>query len=112
VANPSEAEMNDLVRKAQINVLPCFNKNTTGVRLKLLHALFDGRHCVVNNSMVDGTGLEGACHIGGNADGFASIISQLYHQPFTTEEITLRKRLLAVTYNNEENTKKFIQYLW
>ncbi|HKB45258.1 MAG TPA: glycosyltransferase family 4 protein [Chitinophagaceae bacterium] len=112
VANPSESEMNDLIRKAHINVLPCFNKNITGIRLKLLHALFEGRHCVVNDPMVDGTGLESACHIGGNADGFASIISQLYHQPFTPEEITLRKRLLGNTYNNEENTKKFIQYLW
>src|SRR5258706_1234835 len=112
VANPSESEMNDLIRKAHINVLPCFNKNITGIRLKLLHALFEGRHCVVNDPMVDGTGLESACHVGGNADGFASIISQLYHQPFTPEEITLRKRLLGNTYNNEENTKKFIQYLW
>ena len=112
VANPSESEMNDLIRKAHINVLPCFNKNITGIRLKLLHALFEGRHCVVNDPMVDGTGLESACHVGGNADGFASIISQLYHQPFTAEEITLRKRLLGNTYNNEENTKKFIQYLW
>jgi hypothetical protein len=112
VANPSESEMNDLIRKAHINVLPCFNKNITGIRLKLLHALFEGRHCVVNDPMVEGTGLESACHVGGNADGFASIISQLYHQPFTPEEIALRKRLLGNTYNNEENTKKFIQYLW
>jgi Glycosyl transferases group 1 len=112
VANPSEAEMNDLIKKAHINVLPCFNKNITGIRLKLLHALFEGRHCVVNDPMVEGTGLDAACHIGSNADGFASIISQLYHQPFTPEEINLRKRLLGNTYNNEENTKEFIQYLW
>ena len=112
VANPSETEMNDLVRKAHINVLPCFNKNITGIRLKLLHALFEGRHCLVNDPMIEGTGLESTCHIGGNADGFASIISQLYHQPFAPEEITLRKRLLGNTYNNEENTKKIIQYLW
>ncbi|MBK5269991.1 MAG: mannosyltransferase [Bacteroidia bacterium] len=112
VANPSETEMNDLIKKAHINVLPCFNKNITGIRLKLLHALYEGRHCVVNKSMVEGTGLDGACHIGGNADGFASIILQLYHQPYSEEEIKLRKRLLSHTYNNEENTMKFIQYLW
>ena len=112
VADPSKEEMDDLVKKAHINVLPCNNKNTTGIRLKLLHALFEGRHCLVNDTMVEGTGLESACHIGSNADAFASIISQLYHQPFTTEEITLRKRLLANTYNNEDNAKQFIQYLW
>jgi hypothetical protein len=112
VADPGEREMSDLVKKAHINVLPCFNKNVTGVRLKLLHTLFEGRHCVVNESMVAGTGLEGACHIGTNANAFASIITQLYHQPFTREEIILRKQLLGQTYNNEKNAKKLLQWLW
>jgi hypothetical protein len=112
VADPSETEMNDLVRKAHIHVLPCFNKNTTGIRLKLLHALFEGRHCLVNDPMVAGTGLKDACHIGTNATAFASIIMQLYHQPFTKEEIILRKQLLGTTYDNEKNTRQLIQWLW
>jgi hypothetical protein len=112
VADPSETEMNDLVRKAHIHVLPCFNKDVTGIRLKLLHALYEGRHCVVNDPMVAGTGLEDACHIGTNATAFASIIMQLYHQPFTKEEIILRKQLLGTTYDNEKNTQQLIQWLW
>lgn len=112
VADPSEKEMNDLVRKAHINVLPCFNKSITGIRLKLLHALFEGRHCVVNDPIVAGTGLEDACHIGNNANAFASIIMQLYRQPFCSEEIALRKRLLGSTYDNEKNTLKLSQWLW
>jgi hypothetical protein len=112
VSDPSETEMNDLVRKAHINVLPCFNKNITGIRLKLLHALFEGRHCIVNEPMVKGTGLEAACHTGTTANAFASIIAQLYHQPFTEDEIRLRKRLLGDTYNNEKNTQQLIQWLW
>jgi Glycosyl transferases group 1 len=112
VADPSEAELNDLIRKAHINVLPSFNKNITGIRLKLLHALFEGRHCIVNEAMVKGTGLESACHNGSTADAFASIITQLYHQPFTNEEIVLRKKLLSNTYDNEKNTRELIPYLW
>jgi Glycosyl transferases group 1 len=112
VADPSETEMDDLVHKAHIHVLPCFNKNVTGIRLKLLHALFEGRHCVVNDPMVSGTGLEDACHIGNSATAFASIILQLYHQPFTKEEIILRKQLLGSTYDNEKNTRQLIQWLW
>ena len=84
----------------------------TGMRLKLLHVLFEGRHCVVNEPMVRGTGLEGACHIAGNADAFASVIMQLYHQPFTSEEVQLRKRLLGDTYDNEKNCQELIRYLW
>jgi Glycosyl transferases group 1 len=112
VADPSETEMDDLVHKAHIHVLPCFNKDVTGIRLKLLHALFEGRHCVVNDPMVSGTGLEDACHIGNSATAFASIILQLYHQPFTKEEIILRKQLLGTTYDNEKNTRQLIQWLW
>ena len=112
VADPCETEMNDLVKKAHIHVLPCFNKNITGIRLKLLHSIFDGRHCLVNEPIVAGTGLESACHIGTNANAFASIIAQLYHQPFEREEIILRKQLLGTTYDNEKNTRHLTQWLW
>ena len=111
VADPGEKEMDDLVRKAHIHVLPSFNRQPTGIRLKLLHALFEGRHCVVNEPMVEGTGLEAACHTATNAQAFASVIAQLYHQPFTTEETMLRKKLLLTTFNNEENNREFIRYL-
>ena len=112
VADPTDGELNDLIRKAHINILPSFNKNITGIRLKLLHVLFEGRHCIVNDPMVRGTGLEPACHVGTTADAFASIILQLYHQPFTNEEVELRKKLLGDTYNNEKNTRQLIPYLW
>ena len=112
VADPSESEMNDLVRKAHVNVIPGFNKSITGIRLKLLHALFEGRHCVTNEPMVKGSGLEGLCHIGTNANAFASIISQLYQQPFTNDEKQLRRNVLGDTYDNEKNTRLLIQYLW
>ena len=112
VADPTESELNDLIRKAHIHILPCFNKNNTGVRLKLLHALYEGRHCVVNDAMVNGSGLEEACHIGTTAPAFASIIAQLYHKPFTEEEIELRKNLLLEKYDNSRNIQLLIQWLW
>lgn len=112
VANPTDMEMNDLIRKAHINILPCLNKNITGIRLKLLHVLFEGRHCITHDAMVKGTGLESACHLGTSATSFASIVTQLLHQPFTPEEVSLRKRLLGDTYNNQKNIGQFIPYLW
>lgn len=112
VSNPCETEMEDLVQKAHINILPGFNKNITGVRIKLLHALYKGRHCVTTPAMVEGTGLKDACHIGTTANAVASIISQLYYLPFEEEEVKLRKRLLEDTYNNDKNIGQFIDYLW
>jgi hypothetical protein len=112
VADPSDKELNDLIKKAHINILPCFNKETTGIRLKLLHALFEGRHCVVNPEMVKGTGLEDACHIGSTGEAIASILMQLNHHPFAEEELRLRREMLLKQYNNKKNNQDFIQCLW
>ena len=110
VANPSEKEMQDIIAKAHINVLPSYTH--TGIKLKLVNALFNGRHCVVNKATVDGSGLEPACYTGANANAFREIIAQLYHQPFTAEEIELRKRLLAGMFNNEANARKQVGWIW
>lgn len=110
VSNPSEKEMNDLVRKAHIHVLPSFCN--AGIKIKLLHALFEGRHCVVNDTMIEGTGLEETCHIAGNADAFASVIMQLHHLPFGQEEIRLRKRILVEMFNKEKLVAQLIPYLY
>jgi glycosyltransferase involved in cell wall biosynthesis len=110
LANPAEDEMRDLLAKAQINVLPSFNE--TGIKLKLLNSLFNGRHCVVNDAAVELSGLEPACHIGTTAESFREIIIQLYHQPFTGEEIRLREKVLGSQYNNRLNAKKLIALIW
>jgi hypothetical protein len=110
VANPSEKEMQDMIQKAHINVLPAFIH--TGIKLKLINALFNGRHCVVNDAMVEGTSLAPACYTGTTANAFQELISQLYHQPFMPHEIEGRKRLFAGMFNNAENAKKQIGWIW
>ncbi len=110
VANPSEKEMQDMISKAHINLIPSYT--TTGMKVKLVNALFNGRHCVVNDATVAGSGLESACHIGTTANAFQEIIAQLYHQPFTSNEIDLRKRLLTPMFNNEINAKKQVMWIW
>src|SRR6478735_10466301 len=107
VENPTEAEMQDMIEKAHVNILPSFEKNR--IKLKLLNALFNGRHCIVNQATVEGSGLESATHIALNSHAFKSILAQLYHQPFCQEEIILRKHLLEKDYNNELNANRLIQ---
>jgi hypothetical protein len=109
VQNPTCMEMNDLVQKAHIHILPSFNK--TGIKLKLLQAVFAGRHCITNEEMIKGTGVEAACHTGSTADAIASIILQLYHQPFTFDEILLRKKLLKSQYDNAKNAAELMTWI-
>jgi glycosyltransferase involved in cell wall biosynthesis len=110
IANPGEEEMKDLIAKAQVNILPSFN--ATGIKLKLLNALFNGRHCVVNEATVKETGLESACHIATTAGAFREVIVQLYRHYFGDEEIRLRKKMLLNIYDNEKNGQLLMTNIW
>src|SRR5205085_9523692 len=93
VANPSEAQMQDLIAKAQVHVLPSFNR--TGIKIKLLNALYNGRHCVVNSAMTDGTELNELCYIADSKAAFGEKVEQLYHRSFTSADIEARKTILS-----------------
>jgi hypothetical protein len=106
IPNPSEEEMHDLITKAQVNILPSFN--CTGVKLKLLNALYNGRHCIVNKDAVEGTGLEGICHIASGADDVRCYISELFARPFRRDDIEARKKVLEDIYDPKENLEKLM----
>ncbi len=110
VANPVEKEMQDMIEKAQINILPSFSN--TGIKLKLINALFNGRFCLVNESTVNGTNLEPACHIASDTKSFKAAIKHLYHQPFAAKDIEARHLLLDGMYKNEANAKKLVKKIW
>lgn len=110
IPNPSNEEMDDLIAKAQIHLLPSFHE--TGVKLKLLHALFNGRHCLVNAASVESTGLETGCRVAADANAFATQIGELYRKPFTAEDIQLRRHLLTERYDNKLNAEKLIRWIW
>jgi hypothetical protein len=110
IADPSDQEIQDLIIKAQINIVPSFN--CTGVKLKVLNALYNGRHCVANEMAVKSTGLEAACHIGDDASTIRDLIRELYMRPFTAEDVALRKELLGSKFNNAENVQRLIQWIW
>jgi glycosyl transferase family 1 len=110
VENPGEQEMKDMICKAQINIIPSFNH--TGIKLKLLSAVFNGRHCIANENAAGGTGLEKTCHMAESAEDFKKTIMQLYRKPFYYEEIKSRESLLSGLFNNKKNGQKLIEWIW
>ena len=109
VENPTEHEMNDLIKKAQINILPSFNR--TGVKLKLLHAIFNGRHCLVNQAGIMGSGVETLCEVAETAEDFTLKIKQLFYQEFTELMLQKRTKTLMETYDNSKNAQAIISWL-
>lgn len=108
VPNPDEEKLHELISNAQINILLTFQ--STGLKLKLLHSLFSGRHCIVNPMMVEGTGLEEECHVVTTSDLAVRMVKLLMGTPFTENDILKRKKLLA-GYSNRENSEKIIRLL-
>jgi hypothetical protein len=110
VKDPSEPEMQKLIEDAQVNVLPSFNN--TGVKLKLLNALFNGRHCLVNAAGSAGSGLDELCSIAENAGEFEAAVKKLFTEPFTETRMQHRSAALRSLYNNEQNTHRLSAWIW
>jgi glycosyltransferase involved in cell wall biosynthesis len=110
IADPPEEVMQDLISKAHINIIPSFSN--TGIKLKLLNALFNGRHCLVNNATVEGTGFEQLCHIANTTGHLKDLVAQLYYQPFREDELVARKMILEHHFNNEKNASRLIDLIW
>lgn len=110
VSNPSEKEMKDMICKAHINILPSFSN--TGIKLKLLNALFNGKHCIVNDATVEGTGLEKLCHIANDANTMQNMIQVLFDEPISNNEIGMRKDVLLKVFNNDNNAAQQLEWIW
>jgi len=106
VANPDDAEMIDLLRQAQVNIL--VTNQPTGLKLKLLNALYNGRFCLVNSDMVKGTSLESLCVVADEPEQMIAEIKRLMEEDFTEDDIEERDTKMRQLYDNESNARKIV----
>ena len=102
-------EIHRLVREAQVNVLPTFQ--ATGIKLKLLLCLFTGRHVVCNTPMVEGTGLEGLCHVHDDPGGMRLSIQACMAEPANGASLEARVRVLEERFSNKRNAEAIVSLL-
>ncbi len=110
IANPGEADMADIISKAHINIIPSYS--STGIKIKLLNALYNGRHCLVNSATAAGSGMQQLCHIADTAEAMRQRIEQLYHQPFTLQEKEVRTAVLQQHFCNNTGAKRIVEWIW
>lgn len=110
VENPSHKEMQDMITKAHINLIPSYTE--TGIKVKLLNALKNGKHCIANDATIAGTGLEKTCHQANTPEEFQELITSLFEKPFTEAERSARDTLLTENFNNQKSAEKLIQKIW
>lgn len=109
IANPQQEEMQQLIQDAHIHFMLTFQP--TGMKLKLLYALYSGRHVIANRDMLQGTGLEICCTVTGSVDSVLQCIDRLQNIAFTEEDRTARITVLAQHYNNAANAKRILTFL-
>ena len=104
VQNPDMEQMQALIQKAQMHVLPTFQ--STGIKLKLLHVLYKGKFIIANSQMVENTGLESLLTIADTSAEMIKAVNDLKDKIFDATEISLRKDILAQHFNNAENAQQ------
>jgi len=104
------AHIHQYIGNAQCNVLPTFQ--ATGIKLKLLSALFAGRFCIVNTPMVANTGLEDLCILADTPAEMKEKISRVFSQRFTQADIAKRENVLGKTFSNAQNAEKLVKILF
>lgn len=109
IADPSEEQMQTLIAGASCHVLPSFN--ATGVKLKLIHALFSGRHCITNTAGVSGSGLEECCHIADTDAEFRRLIQELHPLPLTAREAAEREKILLQIFDPAVNARRIVEWM-
>ncbi len=103
VENPNEAQMSRLIKEAHIHILPTFQ--ATGIKLKLLNALYNGRFVIVNPKMVENTGVENICIVCGNVDKFQTAIKKSFLLPFLAADIAQRRQQLDNLFSSAKQSE-------
>ncbi|MBO4328034.1 MAG: glycosyltransferase [Bacteroidales bacterium] len=109
-ANLEDAEMMDLIRNAQVNVM--VTDQPTGLKLKLLNALYNGRFCLVNDDMVRGTALDRLCVVAETPEQFVGEIRRLMEEDFTEEDMVERDEAMKELYQNDKNALLLIHAIF
>ena len=100
IDSPGDNEMSRLIKDAHIHLLISFQ--STGMKLKLLNALFSGRFVITNPDIVSGTGLESMVITGNTNLELTEIINHTIELEFTPSMIEKRKTSL-LPFSNQEN---------
>jgi glycosyltransferase involved in cell wall biosynthesis len=110
VPNPDKEQMFKLIVNAQINILPALASN--GFKLKILFALYAGRHCIVNSVPGADDIIRSLCHVADSDEEMVSLIHLLMKQPYTSEINLERRRILSEKFDVLKNAKKLAELIY
>jgi hypothetical protein len=110
MADVSSETMMKLKQEAQIHVV--HSENPSGFKIKLLNALFSGRHVLVQRNIVEGEHLEKVTHAFSNRNELQALMRMLKDQPMTQDDIKCREMLLLPRFSNSVNAQNLINLIF
>lgn len=105
----NQEELYTLFEETHINALPTFQK--TGIKLKLLNTLYQGKFIIANDFMVEDTGLETLCERANTKEEFLQKTKDLLQQGFDKEIIKERKEILE-GFSTTSGAKKIVETIF
>jgi hypothetical protein len=109
VANPDDDQLQKLIREAHLNLL--ITGQSTGMKLKLLNSMFNGRFCLINNKMKTGSPLDKLCEVANDAESIKKKIEDLMSRTFTLEMKEAREDALFALYNNGNHVQQLMELI-
>ncbi|MFL2585196.1 MAG: hypothetical protein ACJ0QO_00865 [Parvicellaceae bacterium] len=98
VTNPNDQQILGLIKNAQINVF--YSNQSSGIKLKLINALFNGRLCYINKNFVVNDIFSSLCRVVNNDDEWENEIDLAFESSLSKYDIELRKKKLESFKNN------------
>jgi len=109
IANPDDVQLNHLIKNAHVNIL--FTGQATGLKLKLLNALYNGRFVLANDKMLSGSNLEKLCVMANSTLEMRTLLAGLMKKDFTSTMKRKRQAHLQNTYGYDNNVKRLIELI-
>ena len=103
----TKKDLKKLFAGAHINI--CYSFQRSGTKLKVIHSLYEGRHCVVNENVIDDPKILEQCTLAKTEDELIKAVGDLRNQPFIQSKE--REDALDSVYNVEKNAQKIIALL-
>lgn len=94
-----------LSQKAHINVMLSFQES--GTKLKAVNALFQSRHCIINENMIDDKRLRSLCVLAETKSEYIAAIEKLKFLPYDERE--RRVSILSDVLDDKKNAEKLVK---
>lgn len=108
IASPTRAQLEVLIAGAQLHLLN--STQTGGLKLKLLHCLYKGRHVLANENTLTGSGLEAAVTACQSAQDYLTALLELQDRPVSASQLQARAVALGL-YDKETQLKTSLDAL-